>query len=491
MKISFLSHSQLTEEYCLVLGAFENDLDSISSKILSNTDFIKKAAKKSAFKGEKGEVLSLYPAEDLECNRILVIGLGKPQEITLRSVQEIGAKIISTLQKTNLQKIIIDIEDNRLQKIDNFAASIVSGIHLRNWKFDIYKTQKKELSLKEVLCVTSNPESSEKAFQHFSAVNEGVFLTRHTVSEPPNVLYPESMSALALELRTLGIKVEVLGKQEMSTLKMGALLGVSQGSIHEPQLIILQWLNGSADQKPIAFVGKGVTFDSGGISIKPSNGMEDMKYDMAGSAAVLGTLKALALRNAKVNVIGVMGMVENMPSGSAQRPADVVESMSGQTVEVVNTDAEGRLVLADALWYTQNRFHPKLMIDLATLTGAIGVALGKEYAGLFSNDDSLAQKLFDAGQVVGEQLWRLPMGESYDREIDSEIADVKNVGSGKGGGSITAAQFLKRFVNNVLWAHLDIANVAWQKQDHPLTGKGATGFGVRLLNEFIKRNYEN
>ena len=306
----------------------------------------------------------------------------------------------------------------------------------------------------------------------------------------PNVLYPETMALKALDLKNLGLTVEVLGEKDMEKLGMGALLGVGQGSIRESKLIILQWSNGPKDQAPIAVVGKGVTFDTGGISIKPSNGMEDMKYDMAGSGVVLGLMKALAMRQAKVNIVGVMGMVENMPSGSAQRPADVVTSMSGQTIEVLNTDAEGRLVLADALWYTQDRFKPQTMINLATLTGAIKVALGEEYAGLFSNNDELSEKLTEAGKIVQEPLWRLPMGEAYDRDIDSDIADMKNVGSGRGAGSITAAQFLQRFVNNVPWAHLDIASVAWQKKTHPLTGKGATAFGVRLLNEFIAKNYE-
>jgi len=322
-------------------------------------------------------------------------------------------------------------------------------------------------------------------------VAEGVALTRHVVSEPPNILYPESMAEIASELKRLKVGVEVLDEKHMKKLGMGALLGVGQGSIRESKLIVLEWMHGPKGEPPVAFVGKGVTFDTGGISIKPSNGMEDMKYDMAGSGVVLGLFKALALRGAKVNAVGIMGMVENMPSGSAQRPADVVTSMSGQTIEVINTDAEGRLVLADALWYAQDRFKPQAMIDLATLTGAISVALGWEYAGLFSNNDELSRKLTDAGNSVGEKLWRLPMGDSYDKDIDSDIADVKNTGSGRGAGSITAAQFLQRFVNNVPWAHLDIAGMAWEKKDKPLVGKGASAFGVRLLNEFLMKYYED
>jgi leucyl aminopeptidase len=270
---------------------------------------------------------------------------------------------------------------------------------------------------------------------------------------------------------------------------MGALLGVGQGSERESQLVVMRWMGGPEDQAPLAFVGKGVTFDTGGISIKPAGGMEDMKWDMGGSAVVIGLMKALALRNAKVNVVGVVGLVENMPGGNAQRPGDVVTTMSGQTVEVINTDAEGRLVLADAMWYTQDRFKPQFMIDLATLTGAIIIALGDQYAGLFSNDDRLADKLTAAGKAVGEGVWRLPIDDPYDKQIKSEIADMMNVG-GREGGSITAAMFLKRFVNGVKWAHLDIAGVTWSKKDGPVTPKGATAFGVRLLDRLVSDNYE-
>ena len=298
------------------------------------------------------------------------------------------------------------------------------------------------------------------------------------------------MAKYAKELSKIGVKVDVLGEKEMTKLGFGALLGVGQGSVRESQLVVMKWMGGKKDEKPIAVVGKGVTFDTGGINIKPSNGMEDMKYDMAGSGVVLGLMQSLAMRKAKVNVIGVMALAENMPSGSAQRPSDVVTSLSGQTIEVLNTDAEGRLVLADALWYTQDKFKPQYIIDLATLTGAITVALGYEYAGLFSNDDKLCDMLTAAGTAVGEPLWRLPMGKAYDKDINSDVADVKNVGSGRGAGSITAAHFLERFVNKTPWAHLDIAGMAWDKAAKPLTGKGATGYGVRLLNEFLIKNFE-
>jgi leucyl aminopeptidase len=290
-------------------------------------------------------------------------------------------------------------------------------------------------------------------------------------------------------LAEIGVEVEVLGEKQMKKLGMGALLGVGQGSERESQLVVMRWNGGTEGDAPLAFIGKGVTFDTGGISIKPAGGMEDMKWDMGGSAVVIGLMKTLALRKAKANVVGVVGLVENMPSGTAQRPGDVVTTMSGQTVEVINTDAEGRLVLADALWYTQDRFKPHFMIDLATLTGAIIIALGDQYAGLFSNDDKLSDKLIAAGRAVGEGVWRLPVDDPYDKQIKSEIADMMNVG-GREGGSITAAMFLKRFVNGVKWAHLDIAGVTWSKKDGPVTPKGATAFGVRLLDRLVADNYE-
>ncbi|MGH6929158.1 MAG: leucyl aminopeptidase, partial [Dongiaceae bacterium] len=320
---------------------------------------------------------------------------------------------------------------------------------------------------------------------------DAVFFTRDLVSEPANVLFPESFAQRARELTKLGVKIEILGEAQMKKLGMGALLGVGQGSERESQLVVMQW-EGAPDARnkaPVAFVGKGVTFDTGGISIKPAAGMEEMKWDMGGAGAVIGALHALAARKARANVVGIAGLVENMPSGTAQRPGDVVKSMSGQTIEVINTDAEGRLVLADALWYCRDRFKPQAMIDLATLTGAIMVSLGREHAGLFSNNDALAERLLAAGKGVGEPLWRMPLGEAYDKLINSDIADMKNIGN-RYGGSITAAQFLQRFVNDVPWAHIDIAGMAWTKKDSPTVPKGATAFGVQLLNHLVQEYYE-
>ena len=309
------------------------------------------------------------------------------------------------------------------------------------------------------------------------------------------MIYPETLAEQARTLEKLGVEVEVLDEAAMRELGMGALLGVAQGSAKPPRLVVMQWRGAGKDKDdgqpaPLAFIGKGVTFDTGGISIKPAAGMGEMKWDMAGSAVVIGLIRLLAARKAKVNAVGVVGLVENMPSGTAQRPGDIVTSMSGQTIEVLNTDAEGRLVLADAMWYCQDRFKPRLMIDLATLTGAIVVALGHHNAGLFTNDDELATRLIEAGKAVGEEVWRLPLAEAYDRDIDSDAADVKNIGGGRAGGSITAAQFLQRFVNKVPWAHLDIAGMAWSSKDAPTVPKGATAFGLRLLDHFVAQYYE-
>lgn len=491
MEIYFSSDYTLSADRCLVVGMWEGGTLA-ETKYPLGEEMIKRVLDGGTFQGKKGETLLIATPPSLQEGQLLLIGLGKLDDnFSEQTIQEMGGKIVATLNQSQITKGIIDIRDRRLGNPEKTPALLAAGATLRQWQFNQYKTQKKDYQGLEELTISAPDSKAAVAyFEPLKAITEGVFLTRHVVSEPPNVLYPESMAQLALDLKNLNVQVEVLGEADMKTLGMNALLGVGQGSMRESKLIVLQWMNGPKDQAPIAIVGKGVTFDTGGISLKPANGMEDMKYDMAGSGVVLGLIKALALRQAKVNVVGVMGMVENMPSGSAQRPADVVKSMSGQTIEIINTDAEGRLVLADALWYTQDRFKPQAMVDLATLTGAIRVALGEEFAGLFSNNDLLAEKLTDAGQAVHEPLWRLPLGEPYDRDIDSDIADMKNTGSGRGAGSITAAQFLQRFVNNVPWAHLDIASVAWKNKDQPLSRKGATAFGVRLLNEWLQRNYE-
>jgi leucyl aminopeptidase len=392
------------------------------------------------------------------------------------------------------------------------AVCIAEGAKLRSYRFDRYRTKKNNnnnnnnsrpptLGALTIRCRGS--QKAKAAFWARDKVIQGVFMTRDLVTEPPNVIYPETLAKRCKELTKLGLKVEVLGEAKMRRLGMGALLGVGQGSARESKLVVMQWLGlprGKAPRKgpqvratmPVCFIGKGVTFDTGGISLKPSSGMEEMKYDMGGSGVVIGLMKALAGRKARANVVGVVGLVENMPDGDAQRPGDVVTTMSGQTIEVINTDAEGRLVLSDALWYTQKTFKPKFMIDLATLTGAIIVALGTYQAGLFSNNDELAERLAAAGKASGEELWRLPLGERYDKDINSDIADMKNVGKGHEAGSVTAAQLLERFVADTPWAHLDIAGMAWMKRgDDPIVPKGASGFGVRLLDRLVADYYES
>ena len=365
------------------------------------------------------------------------------------------------------------------------------GATLRAYRFDRYRTKEKpedKPRLSTLTVLHADPAGGQFAWEPLAGIAKGVFITRDLVSEPPNVLNPAEMAERCRKLTQLGLEVDVLGPKEMTELGFGALLGVAQGSVNEPRMVVMKW-DGGGTKKPVAFIGKGVTFDTGGISIKPAGGMEDMKWDMAGAGTVVGLMAALAGRKSKVNAVGLVGLVENMPSGSAQRPGDVVKSYSGQTIEVINTDAEGRLVLADVVWYCQEKFDPQFMVDLATLTGAIIISLGHEHAGLFSNDDALSDKLIAAGKATGEKLWRMPLDEAYDKQLKSEIADMKNIG-GRPGGSITAAQFIKRFVNDKPWAHLDIAGMAWSTKDSPTTPKGATAFGVRLLDRLVAAHYE-
>jgi leucyl aminopeptidase len=374
------------------------------------------------------------------------------------------------------------------------AAAAAFGVKLASYRFDRYRTTEKpekKPSLTALTVSVSDPAAATTAFETYAGLADAIMFARDLVTEPANILYPEEFARRVKDLAPLGLEIEILGEKEMKALGMGALLGVGQGSVRETQLAVIQW-KGAADPEaqPLAFVGKGVCFDTGGISLKSPDGMEEMVTDMGGAAAVSGLMYALASRKAKVNVVGILGLVENMPDGNAQRPGDVVTTMSGQTVEVINTDAEGRLVLADALWYCQQRFKPKFMIDLATLTGAIIVALGKDVAGLFSNNDELAGKLLAASSATGETLWRMPLPPAYERNIDSAVADMKNVGP-RYGGSISAALFIQRFVNGLPWAHLDIASTAFKPGSTiPTIPAGATGFGVRLLDRFVAENYE-
>ncbi|MBM3632464.1 MAG: leucyl aminopeptidase [Alphaproteobacteria bacterium] len=496
MKIDFLDRS-LTTEGPFIIGTFEGKkLEGIAADVDKKTGgSLSRAISTKDFKGKKDEIIRLIAPNGLKVSEIILFGLGKEKDITLLSLEELGAKIFAVLESTKDKSACVNFPSlaSKVADEDRAIAHVAYGALLRTWKFDKYQTKKKDahkVHLKTLNFMTKEPKAAKKAFEPLNQIAEGVFLTRHVVSEPPNVIYPESLAKIAKELKTLGVSVEVLTEAQMQKLGMNALLGVGQGSIRDSHLVVLTWKGGPKSQAPLAIVGKGITFDTGGISIKPATDMDDMKYDMAGSGVVLGLFRALAGRKAKVNAVGVMALAENMPSGSAQRPGDVVTSMSGQTIEILNTDAEGRLVLADALWYTQSRFKPQVMVDLATLTGAIVISLGQEHAGLFSNNDTLANRLKEAGDVTGEKLWRLPLSEAYNKDIDSSVADVKNIGSGRGAGSITAAQFLQRFVNDVPWAHLDIAGTAWDKKGRPLSVRGATAFGVRLLNQWIQTHYE-
>lgn len=390
--------------------------------------------------------------------------------------------------------VVVDpVKGSRLSS-GQIAAHLALGARLRNYRFDKYKTKDKpeqKLSLEQLTVVVAGTAEARKAYGQLEPTVDAVFFARDLVSEPANVLYPVEFARRAKELTRLGVKVEILGEAEMKKLGMNVLLGVGQGSERESQLLVMRWMNGPKNQAPVALIGKGVTFDTGGISLKPAGGMEDMKWDMGGAGAVTGAMRLIAGRKARANVVAVCALVENMPDGNAQRPGDVVKSMSGQTVEVINTDAEGRLILCDAMWYAQEKFKPQAMVELSTLTGAIIVSLGHERAGLFSNNTQLSTRLRVAGSTIGEKLWRMPLGPKYDKLIDSEIADMKNVSNGRDGGSITAAQFLQRFVQEgVAWAHLDIAGVAWSSKGNDTTPKGATAYGVRLLDRLIADNYE-
>ena len=389
--------------------------------------------------------------------------------------------------------LYIDSLDFEKEEIINFSSEFILGYTLKSYTFDIYKTSDKKNSKTNIFCkiVSSHKEKIEKKYKYNDAIRSGVFLTRDLVSEPGNILHPDEYAKRLIKLKKHGLKVTVYDEKKLKKLGCNALIGVGQGSVRGSYLVTIEWNGNKSKSKPLAFVGKGVCFDTGGISLKPARFMEDMTYDMAGSAVVVGLMKNFALRKAKINAVGVVGLVENMPGGNAQRPGDIVKSYSGKTIEVLNTDAEGRLVLADAITFTEKKFKPSLIIDLATLTGAIIVCLGSEYAGLFSNDDKLSKQIFDAGKKVDEKVWRLPLHKKFDKLMDSKTADMQNINYVGGAGSITAAQFLQRFImNKTPWAHLDIAGMAFSKYAGALNPGGATGYGVRLLNKFVEDNYE-
>jgi leucyl aminopeptidase len=471
-------------DYALVLPVAGKDRKSLTSLGVQQ-QLVATALDRQRFEGDASSASEHFFDDSGTLRRLLAVGTGSatPAE----GAEKLGGTVVARLLTSGETKVVIDLTG--LGYDADAAARVGLAAALRSWRYDRYRTtlkDKQKPTLNEIVIIGGADEAEQRYQSRWAPVVEGTELTRELVTEPANIVYPESfIERVRASLDGTGVEIEVLDGPAMEKLGMGALLGVAQGSIRAPRLLVLRWNGGEAGAAPTAFVGKGVTFDTGGISIKPAQGMEAMKWDMGGAGAVVGAFKALALRKAKANVIGICGMVENMPDGNAQRPGDVVTTMSGQTVEVINTDAEGRLVLADAITYVQRTYKPVTVIDLATLTGAILISLGHEWAGLFSNNEELAGQLLKAGEESSDKLWRMPMAEPFDRLIDSPIADLKNVGP-REGGSITAAHFIQRFVDEgVRWAHIDMAGKAWSDKAASTYDKGATGYGVRLLDQYV------
>lgn len=476
-----LPQAELHPEVVLLVGPDLNFAAAGGDRLGADTvAALTRAAAIEGYKGKDRKTLTLLAPPGTDCERVIAIGLpgddDKPDFVALG-----GAVCGAVSGRKPVSVIGGPLPAEAL-------ADMALGMTLRAYRFDAYKSKKPDdetpTGQLDVTFHTADGAAFKKALKRREAIGAGVALARNLVNEPPNVLFPKEFAKRAEALTKLGVEVDVLDEKQLAKIGMRALLGVGQGSAHDSRVVIMRWNGGKPGQQPVAVVGKGVTFDTGGISIKPAAGMEDMKGDMAGAACVVGLMHALAARKAKANVIGAIGLVENMPDGNAQRPGDIVTSLSGQTIEIINTDAEGRLVLADVLWYVQDTYKPAWMVNLATLTGAILVALGKEHAGLFANDDALAERLAKAGEATGETVWRMPLGKAYDKMIDSKFADMKNTG-GRFAGSITAAQFLQRFVNKVPWAHLDIAGTGMDSSASDISKSWASGWGVRLLDRVI------
>jgi leucyl aminopeptidase len=489
MSIKIKISKNLTEKTIknYVLFSDENfhirGLNKIS--LFHNSNVIKKTINNNLPKNSSIFSFNLNPSQ-----KIILIKLNNNNSSTKN--EKMGAKFYNYLKSneifdsTFIKKNVEEVS----QKNEYFLDEFFHGVHLKSYEFKKYKSKNKD-QIFNINVLNNNKISKLNKNKRYDSLSSGINLTKDLVSEPGNVLHPDEYAKRLIKLRKLGLKVNVYDKKKLKKLGMNALLGVGQGSIRGSYLVTIEWKNANKKKKPLAFVGKGVCFDTGGISLKPAKFMEDMTYDMAGSAVVVGLMKNLALRKAKVNAVGIVGLVENMPGGNAQRPGDIVKSYSGKTIEILNTDAEGRLVLADALTFTEKKFNPEFIIDLATLTGAIIVSLGSEYAGLFSNNDKLSKKILNAGEKVEEKVWRMPLHENYDKLINSKNADMQNINYVGGAGSTTAAQFLQRFIlNKTPWAHLDIAGMAFSKYGGALNSGGATGFGVRLLNKLIEDNYE-
>jgi leucyl aminopeptidase len=474
------------------LGPTARRLDEAAGGIVA------KALAGSRFAGKAGETLAVALPAGAGPDRLLLVGLGAADKADALAAQSAGGALAGALNRAGETDAAVVVDAFEGAKLDPaaMAAEMAFGARLAAYRFDRYRTKLKpeqKPTLKKLSFGASEASAAKKAFQRLDKVADGVWFCRDLVNEPGNVVYPETLADRCRELEALGVEVEILDEKRMAKLGMGALLGVARGSARPPRMICMVW-NGAPDAKdkrPLALVGKGVTFDTGGISLKPGAGMWDMKWDMGGAGAVIGAMRAIAGRKAKANVVAVVGAVENMPDGDAQRPGDIVTSMSGQTIEVLNTDAEGRLVLADAIWYAQKTYRPRAIVDLATLTGAIMIALGTEQAGLFANDDDLAAKLQAAGAATGDKLWRMPLSDAYDRMIDADQADMKNIAGDRNAGSVVGAQFIQRFVEaGVPWAHLDVAGTVWSSKDAPTAPKGATGYGVRLLDRLVADAFE-
>ena len=463
----------------------------------SNDKFNVSNLKSQLSSSEFTYISELLKSSDLKKN-ILIFDLNSKKKIILISIKKnlktsdiesLGAEFYGKVNYGKNSEYFINSDSVNIKQ-ENFIGYFLHGLKLKSYEFKKYKSKKESRTISINIFGNKNKPSINKQIK-FKAIEDGTFYARDLVSEPGNILHPDEYVKRLNSLRKSGLKINVYNKSKLKKLGMNALLGVGMGSVRGSYLVTMEWNGAKNKSKPLAFVGKGVTFDTGGYSLKPARFMEDMTYDMAGSVAVVGLMKSLALRKAKINAVGVVGLVENMVSGIAQRPGDIVKSYSGKTIEVLNTDAEGRLVLADALTFTEKKFKPKFIIDLATLTGAIIVCLGSEYAGLFSNDDKLSTQILNAGEKVEEKLWRMPLHKNYDKLMNSKNADVQNINYVGGAGSTTAAQFLQRFIlNKTPWAHLDIAGMAFSKYGGALNSGGATGFGVRLLNQLIEENYE-
>jgi leucyl aminopeptidase len=486
MNIDFVAHSA-ADHPARVIAVAKGGQPAAGAYDDGTRALVEGAAAAARFEGEAGSIVELFVPRGDGVGRIILLGTGGGSE---RDLEKAGGTLAARYQLAGIPTLHVDLSAAAAsaQAVARFAGAAAQ----RAWRFDVYRTnlsdkQKPTLATIEI---AGAPEGTDAAWAAADALTQGLDLTRTLVAEPPNILYPESFVERCRHLADLGVELTILDEAAMADLGMGALLGVSQGSVREARVLAMRWQGAGEGDPELALVGKGVTFDTGGISLKPGAGMEDMKWDMGGAGAVVGAMKTLALRKAKANVVGVVGLVENMPDGNAQRPGDVVTSMSGQTIEVINTDAEGRLVLCDVITWVQRTFRPKRIVDLATLTGAMIIALGHEHGGLFSNDDALADALLAAGRATGDALWRFPLSPAYDKLIDSPIADMKNVGP-RGAGSITAAQFIQRFVDEgVAWAHLDIAGMVWADKPGDTFDKGATGYGVRVLDRLVRDTAE-